>query len=67
MPLQQGKPKSTLQIILENTEWKEVYNEHYAIDKIEEELPKSKEGKELQKHFFKNSNKRWLKWRLNQL
>lgn len=58
----QGNNKTLLQTILENTKWKDIYNEHYGKQDIEKELPK---GKELQKHFYTNSNKRWTKWRLN--
>ncbi len=63
--MEQGKDKtkSFLQTILENTKWQDLYNEHYGKAKVEEELPK---GVDLQNHFLKNSNKRYLKWRLKQ-
>lgn len=61
----QGKSvnKSILQTFLEEVKWEDIYDEYYGKNKVEEELPK---GTDLQIHFFKNSNKRYLKWRLKQ-
>ena len=58
---QEDYPKTFLQATLEKTSWQDIYDEHYGKYEVEKELPK---GRELQEHFYTNSNKRWVKWRL---
>ena len=43
------KEKGFLQTILESTDWKEIYDEHYGKEEIEKELPK---GEEMTKRFY---------------
>lgn len=43
------KEKSFLQVTLESTDWKEIYDEYYGKEEIEKELPK---GEELTKRFY---------------
>lgn len=63
MAQEEHRNKSILQTFLEKLSWEEISDEHYGKKTIDEELPR---GTDLQIHFFKNSNKRYLKWRLKQ-
>ena len=47
--------KTPLHQVLEKTDWKEIFDEHYGKNEVENELPK---GKDLQKHFY--NNKDWF-------
>lgn len=56
---QEKKSKSFLHTLLENTDWKTIYEECYGKLEIQEELPK---GKELRKRFY---SPRWWKDKIN--
>lgn len=49
VPQESLKAKSFLQTILEDIDWKDIYEEHYGKKVIDKELPV---GKDLQKHFY---------------
>lgn len=36
--MEQGKSKSFLQIVLERTNWKDIYEEHYGVNYVNEEV-----------------------------